>query len=560
MKPLLKISVIAIFLSGTAIYLPSCRKEATLPVVTTNAVTNITQNSASVELTLTDDGGAGVTSMGFCWSTSPNPTISSNRMNIRTGTGSSTRILNGLAPNTKYYLRAFAVNSAGTSYGNELTFTTSDIAKAISFPLLTTNPVISITSTSAVSGGTITDDGGGFVNTRGICWSTSDNPTIENSIAFYVTYEYSFSLDLSQLKPYTTYYVRAFAANVAGLAYGNQVSFMTEWHPAASAVPTIITTGVSSITSNTAVSGGTITNDGGGYIIAKGISWSTDPDWYIYEDDNTIYGNETGSGPFVSYLSNLNPGTIYYVKAYAVNSAGIGFGSTLSFTTAAASSGPGLPFGTVSDIEGNIYKTIRIGNQTWMAENLKTTKYNDGELIPNITGDVEWLEFTSGAYCWYNNDGTGNKNTYGALYNWYSVNTGKLCPAGWHVPSNKEWGLLTTYLGGAEVAGYKLKEAGTNHWQSPNAGADNASGFTALPGGYRDVSSDFGGFFDWIGNFGLWWSSSPDLLTIEQSSSFDLNFLKTDHGLLLDSSSVGASTIPGWVYNNSGLSVRCLMN
>jgi len=438
MKPLFKISVIAIFLSGTAIYLPSCRKEATLPVVTTKAVTNITQNSASVELTLTDDGGAGVTSMGFCWSTSPNPTISSNRMNIRTGTGSSTRILNGLAPNTKYYLRAFAVNSAGTSYGNELTFTTSDIAKTISLPLLTTNPVISITSTSAVSGGTITDDGGGFVNTRGICWSTSDNPTIENSIAFYVTYEYSFSLDLSQLKPYTTYYVRAFAANGAGLAYGNQVSFMTEWHPAASAVPTIITTGVSSITSNTAVSGGTITNDGGGYIIAKGISWSTDPDWYIYEDDNTIYGNETGSGPFVSYLSNLNPGTIYYVKAYAVNSAGIGFGSTLSFTTAAAGSGPGLPFGTVSDIEGNIYKTIRIGNQTWMAENLKTTKYNDGELIPNITVDVEWLEFSSGAYCWYNNDGTRNKNTYGALYNWYSVNTGKLCPAGWHVPSNKE--------------------------------------------------------------------------------------------------------------------------
>jgi uncharacterized protein (TIGR02145 family) len=195
-----------------------------------------------------------------------------------------------------------------------------------------------------------------------------------------------------------------------------------------------------------------------------------------------------------------------------------------------------------------------------MAENLKTTKYNDGELISNITGDVEWLEFPHGAYCWYNNDGPAFKETYGALYNWLAVNTGKLCPAGWHVPSNKEWTILATYIGGAEIAGFKLKESGATHWQSPGAGADNASGFTALPGGLRDVSSDFGGWFNWIGTDGLWWSSDSGFNPTTPLDLWDPNFTHTDDGLWLNSNSNQFSTIPVWIYPNSGLSVRCLMN
>ena len=129
MKHLIKISVIVILLSGTAIYLPSCKKEVTLPNVTTIPVTDITQTSALAGVTLTDDGGAEVTAMGFCWSTSPNPTISSNKKNIGTGIGSFTSGLNGLTANTKYYVRAYATNSAGISYGNEVTFTTIDISE-----------------------------------------------------------------------------------------------------------------------------------------------------------------------------------------------------------------------------------------------------------------------------------------------------------------------------------------------------------------------------------------------------------------------------------------------
>lgn len=146
---------------------------------------------------------------------------------------------------------------------------------------------------------------------------------------------------------------------------------------------------------------------------------------------------------------------------------------------------------TVTDIEGNIYKTVTIGTQVWMAENLKTTKYNDGTSIPLVTDNNAWIKLSTPGFCWYNNDAVTNKSTFGALYNWYTVNTSKLCPTGWHIPNDTEWGILTTYLGGEAVAGGKLKETGTIHWVSPNTGATNETGFTSLPSGYRDGIGEF---------------------------------------------------------------------
>ncbi|MFH1121669.1 MAG: fibrobacter succinogenes major paralogous domain-containing protein [Bacteroidota bacterium] len=166
--------------------------------------------------------------------------------------------------------------------------------------------------------------------------------------------------------------------------------------------------------------------------------------------------------------------------------------------------------GTVMDVDGNVYHAVTIGTQTWMVENLKTTHYNDGsgEEIPNITDNFTWGGLTTPAYCWYNND-ESNKATYGALYNWYAVNTGRLCPSGWHVPSDEEWDVLFVYLGGLTVAGGKLKEAGTAHWFSPNTGADNSTGFTALPGGshYTD------GAFHLKGKYGWYWSTTESTST-----------------------------------------------
>jgi uncharacterized protein (TIGR02145 family) len=146
----------------------------------------------------------------------------------------------------------------------------------------------------------------------------------------------------------------------------------------------------------------------------------------------------------------------------------------------------------VTDIEGNDYTTVTIGTQTWMGENLKTTKLTDGESIPKITENAAWPNLATPAYCWYNNDETAHKKIYGALYNWYTVNTGKLCPTGWHIPSDDEWKTMIAFLGGAE-AGNKLQEVGTTHWTTQNEGATNKSGFTALPGGLHLGSPVTGG-------------------------------------------------------------------
>ncbi len=166
---------------------------------------------------------------------------------------------------------------------------------------------------------------------------------------------------------------------------------------------------------------------------------------------------------------------------------------------------------TVTDIDGNIYNTIAIGSQVWMAENLKVTKYKNGDPIPNVSlGSV-----TYGAWCYYNN--SQSNSVYGKLYNWYAANDSRnICPTGWHIPTSIEWNVLKNYLGGdivvgssvTNIAGGALKETGISHWWTPNSGATNTSGFTGLPGGTANPASCpcFG--FNGIGNVGMWWSSS----------------------------------------------------
>lgn len=161
--------------------------------------------------------------------------------------------------------------------------------------------------------------------------------------------------------------------------------------------------------------------------------------------------------------------------------------------------------GTVTDIDGNVYHTIKIGTQMWMVENLKTTRFNDGTSIPLVSDFKAWGNLSTSGYCWYNNDPSTYKTTYGALYNWYAINTGKLAPKGWHIPTDPDWIILTTFLGGVNVAGGKMREAGEVHWKTPNTGATNSSGFTALPGGGRHwIDGSFGG----IGSASNFWSST----------------------------------------------------
>jgi len=194
---------------------------------------------------------------------------------------------------------------------------------------------------------------------------------------------------------------------------------------------------------------------------------------------------------------------------------------------------------TVRDIDGNVYETVTIGTQVWMAENLKVTHYRNGDSIPNVINNTEWSNLTTGAYCNYDNNKT-NADTYGCLYNWYTVSDNRnIAPGGWHVPSDGEWQILVSYLGSDSVAGGKMKEIGTTHWNSPNTGATNESGFFALPGGFRD----YHGNFDYIGTHAYFWSSTEEY------------FNKSWGRKLVYSSS---EVIRGSGYMYAGHSVRCV--
>jgi len=365
--------------------LQACRKDEPprVPVLSATVLAQVKQNSVVCFASISSDAGFPVTSSGFCWSTEKNPTLNQQKVESGIKSGLFTCPISGLIQNTTYYIRAYAINSEGTAYGDELRFTTLPVE----LPYLLTLAPNQSTLTTGICGGNVELDGGAPVIERGVCWSTTENPTV----------------------------------NSAGK-----------------------------------------TSDG------------------------------SGKGVYKSVIKGLVLGQTYYVRAYATNIAGTAYGKQKAFV-----------FDTVhaSDADGNVYNTVTIGSQTWLKENLKTTRYQDGSLVPNIVNS-SWGVQTAGAYCWYNND-TRNKDIYGALYNFYTVqDSSGLCPTGWHIPSKAEWDKLIEYVGGAEVAGVKLMEAGPVHWKPYNK-ATNETGFTALPGGDRWTTDFF-----YLEFKGSWWTAT----------------------------------------------------
>ena len=473
------------------------------PTLTTTSITNITTTTATSGGNITNDGGASIIARGVCWNTSQNPTTTDDKTTDGTGTGSFISNITNITHATTYYVRSYATNSVGTSYGNEVSFTTEPET-----PSLTTVNITNIATTTATSGGNITDNGGATITARGVCWSTSQNPTTADDKTTDGNGTGSFTSNITGLNMGVTYYVRAYATNSVGTSYGNQQTFTS-----GTIAPTLTTSTITNITSTTATSGGNITSNGGASITARGVCWSTSQNPTTANSKTT---DGTGTGSFTSNLTSLIANTLYYVRAYATNSAGTSYGNQQSFTT--------FDFpncGTVTDYDGNTYNTVSIGNQCWITENLKVTHYPNGDAIPLVTDNTTWADLaddnTSDAMSYYNNNASSEADTYGALYtyaaaigdDWTRDNTANqgICPDGWHLPSDDEWTALTDFLGGTSVAGGKMKEAGTTHWNSPNTGADNTSGFSALPGGYRNVSN--GTFFN-LGSYGYWWSSTEN--------------------------------------------------
>jgi len=371
--------------------------KAQLPYVSTNYPSNITATTASSGGYSSTNAMAPIIVQGVCWDTVPRPTVD---LDTKTANGNSqgsfTSNIGGLSPETKYYVRAYATNSGGTGYGNEYYFTTTTYP-----PVLTTTAVSSITGTSAISGGNITDDMGSTVTSRGVCWSTVPNPTKDlYTRTSNGTGIGSYTSSISGLSAGTTYYVRAYATNNGGTAYGNEYSFTTNV-----VAPTVTTTVITSTTTTSSISGGNISNDGGAAVISRGVCWGTSSNPTISLPTKTSDGSGTGS--FSSAITSLTANTLYYVRAYATNSAGTAYGDEVLLKTYT---------GTVYDVDGNLYNTVTIGTQVWMVENLKVTKYNDGTDIPNVSNNSSWSSTISPAYCWYNNS-SSYKATYGALYN-----------------------------------------------------------------------------------------------------------------------------------------------
>jgi uncharacterized protein (TIGR02145 family) len=291
-------------------------------------------------------------------------------------------------------------------------------------------------------------------------------------------------------------------------------------------------TSVSNISTSSATIQGNITNDGGSTIFNKGVCYSQSP-------NPTLSDKFVSAGAWPGYFSvvitGLNSNTTFYARPYSTNIIGTSYGNQISFITLSQNTSK-----TISDIDGNLYDTVHIGTQIWLGENLSVTKFNDGTPITLSVDTSSWTYPNSPLYCWSVGDSIIDKNLYGALYNWPAINTGKLCPTGWHVATDNEWTILTTYLGGENVAGGKLKEVGTNHWYFSNTGATNLADFSWIPAGLRIYGSING--VSLSGN--IWTSTELDTGTAWYRSAVN--------------TSIGVTR--NIIDKMDGLSVRCIKN
>lgn len=526
--PKYKKSVI-IFIILSLIIQISCKNEE-VPSLTTSDVTNITASTAISGGNVISEGSGTIIERGVCWSLESNPSISDNKTLDGAGAGTFRSNITDLKGGSVYFVRAYAKNDAGIGYGMTMSFTTLGAP-----PTSITKTATNVTTIGATLNGeananhlqTSVSFEYGTSTSYGNSISYNQNPISDGSSK-------SISINITGLTPATTYHYRIKSDNSLGQVCGNDMSFTTLGQS-----PTVTTNNATSITSYSSVINGSVNANHlpTSIIFEYGASISLGN--IINATPNNLSGSSATSAS--ANLSGLLPGTTYYYRIKATNSLGSSFGNVKSFSTT----------NIVSDIDGNTYQTISIGSQIWMTENLKTSKFRNGEIIASGLSSLDWYNNTNGAFTYYNNSETNNA-LYGKLYNWYAVtNSKQICPTGWHVPSINEWNTLINFLGGKDIAGGKLKEMGINHWSSPNTGATNEYGFTALPGGYCLGCDEYGdsyysGTFSSFGSTGMWWSST------EVSSTKALYGVMSTFGTVFDlGTGIGS-------YKRHGMSVRCI--
>jgi uncharacterized protein (TIGR02145 family) len=542
----LKITYLVIPLLGVAIIIfiaalfNSCKKEAEKVMkVKIDSIGNVSETSAIARGTVLDVGN-GIDQHGHCWSTSTDPTYESNDNKTEKGTisnpGSFTSQMIGLQPETKYYVKAYVKKGSETRYSDvELSFTTE--SKHVMAPVVTTGTAGDITATSATIEGNITDLGIGAtsVSNHGHCWSSATStPTIDSpnkTSLGETTSTGMFNSTLVGLSPSTTYYVRAYATNVAGTAYSSSTNFATL--PDIS-VPTVTTTQVSEISYYDATCGGNVTSDGGSPVTARGVCWNTAPNPTLI---NSCTEDEDGTGIYTSYITDLAINTTYYVRAYATNSVGTGYGDQRTFKTLGGPNEDWEPGDNwIDDRDGKVYATVLIGTQVWMRENLNVGVQITGANYPVMDTIIE-------KYCY--NDNPANCDEYGGLYIWHEMmnydyieSVRGICPVGWHLPSDVEWMEMESFLGIDESELDSIGLRGTEEAYLLLDGGD--AGFDALMAGYRENTTDE---FYYEGVYAYFWT------TTEYFEWYPIYRL-----LHLNSGKIGR----GWDYTYQAASVRCV--
>jgi len=450
------------------------------PLVQTTEVTDITNSTATVAGMISDDGDASVTERGVCWGTNENPTISNSKTTAGTGMGSFSASITGLKGSTTYYVRAYAINSAGTSYGDQKTFTTQTPKE----PTVVTSAAKAIEYTSVTIGGNITDDGGATITERGVCWSTSASPTISNNKKSIGWVTDDFSTSITGLKAGTTYYVRAYAINSAGISYGDQKTFTTKI-----SLPIVVTSAASDITTTSVTLGGNITDAGRATVTERGVCWSTSASPTIFSNKKSI---GSGIGSFSASITGLNAGITYYVCAYAINSAGTSYGEQKTFTT-------------LANINNGI-EYVDLGlSVKWATCNIGASKpeeygsyYAWGETATKDYFDWSTYKYCNGSsstltkYCTSSSYGTVDyKRTLEKSDDIaYTKLGGK-----WRMPTDAEWKELRT-----KCTWKWTTENGVNGYKVT---ASNGTSIFLPAAGYREESD----LFD-AGNYGDYWSSS----------------------------------------------------
>jgi uncharacterized protein (TIGR02145 family) len=495
---------------------------ASLPIASTKPITSITNKTAASGGIILNDGGSDIIAKGICWSNNPNPTIlNANFTTEGVGIDSFVSFITGLSPNASYYVRAYVTSGSGTSYGNELFFQTNTFPPQIS-PTISAFNISEIGSHTASFSATISSDIN-HIASRGFCWSPLPNPTILNNHVEVGKGVGSFSIKQEGFTGGgTKYHARAFAVNSYGVFYGEEKIFFTQFD-----VPTIQLSSLKDF-GLSAFAYINIPDSGGKTITQRGIVYST-------TENPTTLNNKilsgTGIGEFSITITGLTQKTTYFVRAFASNEVGTAYSNQIKLTTNTAST-------TISDIEGNTYNTINIGNQIWMTSNLSTSRFRNGVYIPYILNSTQWATTKSPALSFYNHDNNFESN-YGKQYNWYAVADPQgLCPVGWHIPTNSDWTVLSDNLGGLNLAGGRMKNAGTTFWIFPSNGT-NASGFNGLPGGFRNVDGTFGILL----HNAYWWSATDE----NEQNAFSRSIVYTDNVLSVNSS-----------LKNQGFSIRCL--